>query len=168
MKANKDVNPVIRSKFLLCFKYIFLFFLGGSIYYNIECLYRGYSHISMFIVGGMALILIGLVNEIMGWNWYFEFQVLVGLVDVLFMEFVSGCIVNLWLGLNVWDYSDQFGNILGQICPLFALIWIPLIAIAILLDDFIRWFMFGEEKPRYRFVTVKLVKKLIKKIKKEK
>ena len=160
MNTKRRVKKKTRNTFLLIFKYIFLFFLGGSIYYNIECLYRGWSHISMFAVGGMSLVLIGLTNELLEWDWYFEAQVLIGLVDVLIMEFVSGCIVNLWLKLNIWDYSNQPGNILGQICPLFALIWIPLIAIAILLDDCVRWFIFGEEKPRYRFAIVELIKKI--------
>ncbi len=35
------------------------------------------------------------------------------------VEFAFGCIFNLWLGLNVWDYSDVPYNVLGQICPKF-------------------------------------------------
>ena len=38
-------------------------------------------------------------------------------------EFICGCIVNLWLGWDVWDYSDRRFNLLGQICPLFSLFW---------------------------------------------
>ena len=64
-------------------------------------------------------------------------------------EFVTGCIVNLWLGWAIWDYSDLPGNILGQVCPQFALLWIPLVLLAIVLDDVIRWQFYGEECPRY-------------------
>ena len=151
MNTKRRVKKKTRNTFLLIFKYIFLFFLGGSIYYNIECLYRGWSHISMFAVGGMSLVLIGLTNELLEWDWYFEAQVLIGLVDVLIMEFVSGCIVNLWLKLNIWDYSNQPGNILGQICLPFSLLWVLLSACAIVIDDYERYWFFGEEKPYYRW-----------------
>ena len=39
------------------------------------------------------------------------------------LEFVTGCIVNLWLKMDVWDYSQLSLNVLGQICPLYSLIW---------------------------------------------
>ena len=41
------------------------------------------------------------------------------------------------------------GNLLGQICPQFALLWVALSALAIVLDDIIRWRFFGEDKPHY-------------------
>ena len=65
---------------------------------------------------------------------------------------ITGCIVNIWLQLDIWDYSDLWGNILGQVCPLFTLIWAPLILLAIVLDDVIRWKFFGEEKPIYHIL----------------
>lgn len=39
------------------------------------------------------------------------------------------------------------GNILGQICPQFTALWFFLSALGIILDDYIRWVFFGEEKP---------------------
>ena len=65
------------------------------------------------------------------------------------LEFITGCIVNLWLGWDVWDYSDMPGNLMGQICPQYTLLWAVLVLVAILLDDYIRWRFFGEEKPHY-------------------
>ena len=41
-------------------------------------------------------------------------------------EFYTGCLVNLRLGWNVWDYSAERLNLLGQICPRFALLWLLL------------------------------------------
>lgn len=132
------------------FKYLFLIALGGSIYCGIEVLYRGYSHRSMFLVGGICFLLIGLINEVLEWDMWFEQQIFIGLTSVLTIEFLAGCIVNLWLGLNVWDYSNLPMNLLGQICLPFALLWIPIICIAILLDDCIRYGFFNEEKPKYK------------------
>ena len=37
-------------------EYGFLGILGGSIYYMIEMLFRGFSHISMFILGGICMM----------------------------------------------------------------------------------------------------------------
>lgn len=64
-------------------------------------------------------------------------------------EQAFGLILNVWLGLGMWDYSNMPGNILGQICPQFMVLWFFLSAIGIFLDDLIRWRIFGEEKPHY-------------------
>ena len=66
------------------------------------------------------------------------------------IEFVSGCIVNLWLGWNVWDYSHMPFNLLGQICLPFSLLWVLVSGIAVILDDYLRYWLFREEKPHYR------------------
>ena len=149
------------NKLLLFLKYIFFFITGGFAYYSIEMLYRGYSHYSMFILGGVCFILIGLLNEVWSWETYIEKQIGAGLLIVLILEFIAGFILNIWLKLNVWDYSNLPLNILGQICLPFALLWVPIIFVAIILDDFIRYKLFNEEKPRY-------VSYIINKIKNEK
>ena len=145
----------------LLFKYLFLLCTGGSIYYLIEILYRGYSHYSMFLVGGACFVIIGLLNEGMSWDLCIEKQVILGWISVLLVEFISGCILNLWLGLNIWDYSDLPFNILGQVCLPFALLWIPLIIIAILLDDSLRYSFFNEQKPKYVSHVVQKIKSLL-------
>jgi len=130
-------------------EYLFLLLLGGSIYYGIEILYRGYSHIAMVLVGGLCFIEIGLINELISWDMKFWKQVLIGDVLVLITEFYSGCILNLWLGLNIWDYSNLPFNILGQISLYFAILWIPIVAIAIILDDWAKYILSKGERPRY-------------------
>lgn len=105
----------------------------------------------MIICGGICFIYAGLQNEQVEWDYPFWKQVLRVEAFILSAEFITGCIVNIWLGLNVWDYSGLPGNILGQTCPQFALLFLPLSAIAIVVDDFIRWKWFGEEKPRYKW-----------------
>lgn len=132
-------------------KYLILFLLGGYTITGIEILWRGYSHYSMIIFGGICFIYAGLQNEQIEWDYPFWKQVLRVEAFILSAEFITGCIVNLWLGLNIWDYSGLPGNILGQTCPQFALLFLPLSAIAIVVDDFVRWKWFGEEKPRYKW-----------------
>jgi uncharacterized membrane protein len=71
-------------------------------------------------------------------------------VVVTAAEYIVGLVVNVWLGLGVWDYSHLWGNLHGQICPQFALAWVFLSAFAIVADDFLRWKLFREEKPHYK------------------
>lgn len=130
-------------------KTLFLFYFGGATYCTIEVFVREWSHWSMFLLGGLVFVLVGSMNQIWGWETGLIKQIAAGVAVTLAGEFVTGCIVNLWLGWNIWDYSDFPGNILGQICPQFALLWIPLVLIAIIVDDVIKWKFYGEEKPRY-------------------
>ena len=67
-------------------------------------------------------------------------------------EFAAGCVLNLWLGLGVWDYTDMPFNLMGQICLPFSAVWIVVSAAAILLDDWLRWRLYGEDKPHYRWI----------------
>lgn len=128
-----------------------LFIIGGLIYVGIEILARGFSHWSMFILGGICFVIVGLLNEFYEWDLLFQYQCLIGSLVITTLEFITGCIVNIKLGWNVWDYSDRLFNLNGQICLRNSIYWIFLSGIAILLDDFIRWKVFNEEKPRYIF-----------------
>ena len=141
----------MKKYFETFLEYLFLFLLGGSIYYGIEILYRNYSHIAMILVGGICFILIGLINEVLSWNMLFWKQVIIGDLLVLTVEFISGCILNLWLGLGIWDYSNLPFNLLGQICLPFAILWLPIIAFAIILDDWVKYILGKGKKPEYRF-----------------
>ncbi len=137
-------------------KFVVLFFTGGIVYTLIEVVYRfvmgkPHTHWSMFVLGGIALCAIGHLNEHMNWDMLFQKQLAIATAICLALEFSFGCVFNLWLGLDIWDYSGMPFNILGQVCPQFTLIWIGLAAFAIWFDDFIRWRLFGEEKPYYRF-----------------
>lgn len=130
-------------------KYAFLFWFGGSFYVTLEVIWRGYSHWSMLVLAGLVFIAIGLLNEVWGWGTGLILQMVVGTVMATVGEFITGCVVNLWLGWNVWDYSELPFNFLGQICPQFIALWFPISLVAIVLDDMIRWRFFNEEKPRY-------------------
>lgn len=104
----------------------------------------------MMILGGICFILIGWINEYISWEISIITQMAIGSIIITTLEFITGCIVNLWLNWNVWDYSCEWGNILGQICPKYSLYWFFLSFVGILLDDVIRWIVFCEEKPRYK------------------
>jgi hypothetical protein len=131
-------------------KYTFLFLTGGFAYGAIEIISRGYSHISMLIAGGICFILIGLLNEVFSWDMAIISQMVISTLIITTIEFMVGVVVNLWLKLNVWDYSTKPYNILGQVCLLYSNIWFFLSLFAILLDDFLRYYLLKEEKPRYK------------------
>ena len=133
-------------------KEIILAIIGGLIYILIELIWRGQTHISMFILGGICFVAIGLINELFSWELGLVWQSVIGAVIVTVLEFITGLVVNIWLGLGVWDYSNMPFNLLGQICLPFAFAWVALSAIAIVLDDYLRYWMFGEEKPRYKLI----------------
>jgi hypothetical protein len=68
---------------------------------------------------------------------------------VIATEFVAGLILNVALGLGIWDYSNMPGNIMGQVCPQFALLWFVVSIIGIVLMDWMRYAVEGGEKPHY-------------------
>ena len=133
-------------------KYYTLGTLGGTVYVFIELMWRGYSHWSMFLLGGICFIALGLINEVIPWEMPLTAQMFIGCVIITVLEFITGCIVNLWLGWNVWDYSDLPYNLLGQISVVSSVGWYFLSAVGIVLDDWLRYIFFGEEKPRYTII----------------
>ena len=125
--------------------------IGGMLYVLIEILFRGHSHWTMFCVGGLCFWLIGLINEMIPWEMPLWKQCIIGATIVTAVEFLSGCVINLWLGWNIWDYSDMPFNLLGQICLPFSIAWLGISVIAIVIDDYLRYWLFNEEKPHYKF-----------------
>ena len=109
--------------------------IGGIIYGALELAFRGYTHWSMVILGGICFVAVGLINEVIPWKMPLVAQMLCGCIIITALEFCCGCVVNLWLGWGVWDYSGQWGNLLGQICPLYSVIWYFVSLVAILLDE---------------------------------
>ncbi len=103
--------------------------IGGLGYNLIEVLWRGHTHWSMFLVGGACFQLIGQV----GCRVKAPLALKCGLcaLGITAVELVSGCILNLGLKLNVWDYSRQRFNIKGQVCLLYSVLWLLISAAAI-------------------------------------
>lgn len=119
-------------------KILILFNIYGSIYYSLEVLYRGYSHISMYILAGVLGVAIGLINEITP-KINIWLETLIGTIIATIGEGVTGIIVNNILHLNVWDYSNlPFTFFYGQCNLIFCLIWFILTYIVIKLDDYLR------------------------------
>lgn len=48
-------------------KYLILLDVGGLLYILLELLWRGQSHWSMFVLGGVCFVALGLINEVLSW-----------------------------------------------------------------------------------------------------
>lgn len=96
------------------------FCIGGGAYVALELLYRGRSHITMFGAGGLCYLLLGHLPD-------------TKLPPLLRAGCGAGIITAVELGVGllfnrhyqVWDYRQQPLNFLGQICPVFAAVWVP-------------------------------------------
>ena len=108
--------------------------VGGGAYGLCELLFRGWTHWSMLLAGGVSLMLILWLaagySRPLGW--------VLGMCLISTVEFVSGCVLNLGLGWEVWDYSARPLDLMGQICPLFCLFWLGLSIPALELCRFFR------------------------------
>lgn len=141
---------IMKKKIMLIIKYMLLFFVFGFLYYGIEIVWRGRSDVSMIVCSGIIGIFASIQNEYESWEKPLWKQVLQVEIFTIICEFITGLIVNKWLNLNVWDYSNVPFNFMGIICLPYALLFLPLCIVAIILDDYIRYWIFKEEKPRYK------------------
>ena len=100
-----------------------MFLFGGFGYGLIEILWRGRTHWSMVLCGGFCFLLMYLIS---GLPLSLIKKCLLSTAAICAVEFYTGCLVNLRLGWQIWDYSAERFNVLGQICPRFALLWLLL------------------------------------------
>lgn len=122
---NKTI-PTKKDGFMAVYKRCYIIFLiGASGYSLIEILWRGYTHPSMALLGGFCLIIIYYVNLALKHKPRFLKATSCAALITL-AELFAGLILNTAMHLNVWDYSAQPMNFMGQICPLFSLFWFML------------------------------------------
>lgn len=89
----------------------------------------------MFFVGGGCFLLMYLISGTAMPLWL-KWLSSAGMISGI--ELISGLILNICLGLRVWDYSANAFNIAGQVCPLFSLIWLILSVPGIALCSYLR------------------------------
>lgn len=108
-----------RSNF---FEILFVFLVGALGYGIIELLWRGKTHYTMLITGGICFFIIYCLNL-----HYAEknllFKCFFCMLVITFFEFLVGMLINKILLLHVWDYSDLPYNFMGQICFLYSVFW---------------------------------------------
>ena len=112
-------NDFYEVKSLNFIKKAALFAIGGGVYVGLEMLWRGRSHGSMFAAGGLCFLLLGDLRR-----FPLPERILWGPAVITAVELTTGLLVNR--DFSVWDYRSLPGNFLGQICPAYICLWIPL------------------------------------------
>lgn len=125
-----DKQIVLKNILFHCIVAVF----GGFVYMGVELLWRGHTHWTMGVLGGICFVLIGLLDEVQEHPPKLK-QMFQGAVIVTALEFVFGLILNVWLKLGIWDYSNLPFNIMGQICLQFFIAWFFLSYLAIKLEN---------------------------------
>ncbi len=131
----------IKTKTL---KIAFIFNAGGLVYAGVELLFRGRTHWSMLVAGGICAVLLYLIavksREPLWEKW------IMGGVVITTVEFLAGIIVNIILGWHVWSYAHSWANLFGQICLLYTLLWMLISIPGIWLLQFVERSIFKENK----------------------
>ena len=116
------------------YEYHFVYCLGSVAYAATEILYRGHTHWTMVITGGVCAASIHHISKKTEGR-SLTYRAFLGSGAVTLLELSVGCMVNRFLKWQVWDYSNIPLNILGQICPLFSFFWFLMCIPGVMLCD---------------------------------
>lgn len=100
--------------------HIFRWFCGGVIFCALQLLLAGNCHWTDLAVFSLLCIPLDAVNERMPWTFPLWLQAVLGGMVLIVSQLAAGLVFNVWLGLELWDYTSLPGNLLGQICPRYA------------------------------------------------
>lgn len=115
-------------------KRVLFFCIGGAGYVALECLWRGWSHSSMFFAGGSCFLLLGKLNTVQP-RLNLPLRGLAGAGIITMVELLTGLLINR--DYRVWDYRGLPMNYHGQICMRFFLLWIPISLLAMALHSWL-------------------------------
>ena len=138
---------MVKKIFKNIVKYMCLFVVGGLVYMAMEIAWRQWTHWTSFMMGGIAIIFAGLLNEIFTFELPITSQCTISGIFITLMEYTVGSIFNT--DYSAWSYVGIPFNIDGQVCLGASILWCILSLIAIVLDDWIRYKFFDEEEPYY-------------------
>lgn len=116
------IIPYTYNPFQKPIEAILILLGGGVLYYGIEVLWRGYSHWSMALCGAICFYVLYRLNAAYP-RLSLPFRALLGACFITGVELFVGCLLNLGMGLSVWDYSQMPLNFLGQICLPYSIVW---------------------------------------------
>ena len=128
---------------------VLLWVWTGTLYFFIEVIWKTSHGRPEMISWTMLLLAIILAVPLerfgaeLPWEMPLMVQSAVCGVAITVVEFVAGLIINVWLGMGVWDYSAMPGNIMGQVCPQFLAMWMILAAVGIVMLDWMRYTVEG-------------------------
>ncbi|MEG2174969.1 MAG: hypothetical protein RR135_05750 [Oscillospiraceae bacterium] len=125
-------------------EYTLIYTIGSMSYSVVEILWRGFTHWTMSITGGICFLLLYLMNARLRCS-SLAVKCLTGSALITTVEFMVGCFVNLLLGWDVWDYSNMPFQLLGQVCFVFSALWFFLCIPGLMLASLLRRRLFRQE-----------------------
>lgn len=102
-----------------------VFSFGAFGYSLLEVIWRGYTHWTMAVTGGLCFLLIYKADFKLR-KKSILLKCLTGAITITALELAAGIIVNVALKWNVWDYSSLPLNLFGQVCLIYSLMWFVL------------------------------------------
>lgn len=131
---------------------------GGAVYFLLEVLWKEIGghperiHWSMLVVAVILSLALERGGAQCPWEWSLPLQAMVCTVLITAVEFVAGLVLNVWIGLDIWDYSNLPLNLCGQICLWYSALWFVLSLVFIPVFDWLRYLVQGGERPHYSFL----------------
>ncbi len=119
----------------------YLFFVGSVMGWVLELLYRNLKrphkkwinpgfctgpYVPLYGFGLCILFLLATLEQqhlIANPFWNKALTIVVMAVCMTLIEYIAGIFCLKFLKVRLWDYSGQWGNIQGIICPIFSLAW---------------------------------------------
>lgn len=122
----------------------YLFFIGSMFGWVLELFYRKFisaanpdrrwinpgfcigPYVPLYGFGLALLYLLAKFGNDSGLDVSIASHIVLFTIMAIFMtviEYIAGIICFKWLKLRLWDYSKEWGNIQGIICPKFSLYW---------------------------------------------
>lgn len=135
---------------------VVLWVFGGAIYFAAEITWkilRGRPEAiswTMLVLAAIICIPLDLINENLTWDMPLWLQAVLGGLGITAVELVAGLVLNIWLGLGIWDYSHLPLNLWGQISLLWSVLWILVAGGGIVLFDWLRYWLYCERRPTYK------------------
>ena len=115
-----------------------IFVIGSLLGWVLELFYRRAAHgrwinpgffvgpyVPLYGVGLVGLFLLCSIDYsfIASSAWRTVFVIALITVSMTLIEYITGLVFIKGLKVKLWDYSNQWGNVQGIICPLFTFFW---------------------------------------------
>lgn len=135
------------SVLLWCFSAVVYFF--GEVVYKTACGRPESISWTMLLLALIAAVPLERCGVESQREWPIWAQAIACGLMITGTELIAGLVLNVWLGFGVWDYSHQWGNLWGQICPRWSAVWCLVSGPAIVLLDWMRYAIQGGVRPRH-------------------
>ena len=150
-KSGKIIMPLFIFGLIgLCIEIIYRAFYGSMVGFYEDLSYMslmGYTSVWMVTVYGFGGMALSVINEVPKYyNLKMIWQMLIGGFALIVIELIFGVIFNICLGLYLWDYSDKFMNLWGQICLFNSVLWVIATPFFIFVCDYVGWALYRENE----------------------